>query len=99
MDILIGKRQQGKTTRLIELSAAGKGTIVAPTEQSAEYIKEQAKAMKLNIPEPISWNRLTEIGGGGYGGAAPTFSMNLVGFSVGSTLKPQLSATRVASSI
>ena len=68
MDILIGKRQQGKTTRLIELSAAGKGTIVAPTEQSAKYIKEQAKAMKLNIPEPISWNRLTEIGGGGYGG-------------------------------
>lgn len=41
---------------------------MAPTEQSAEYIKEQAKAMKLNIPEPISWNRLTEIGGGGYGG-------------------------------
>lgn len=98
MDILIGKRQQGKTTRLIELSAAGKGTIVAPTEQSAEYIKEQAKAMKLNIPEPISWNRLTEIGGGGYGGG-PTFSMNLVGFSVGSTLKPQLSSPRVASSI
>lgn len=68
MDILIGKRQQGKTTHLIELSAAGKGTIVAPTEQSVKYIKTQAKAMKLDIPEPISWGRLTKIGGGGYRG-------------------------------
>lgn len=68
MNILIGKRQQGKTTHLIELSAAGKGTIVAPTEQSARYIKRQAKEMKLDIPEPITWNRLTQIGGGGYGG-------------------------------
>lgn len=68
MNILVGKRQQGKTTHLIKMSAAGHGTIVAPTERSAEYIKTQAKAMKLDIPEPISWNRLTKIGGGGYGG-------------------------------
>lgn len=68
MNILIGKRQEGKTTHLIKMSAAGKGTIVAPTEPSAKYIKNQAKAMKLDIPEPISWSRLTKIGGGGYGG-------------------------------
>lgn len=68
MNILVGKRQQGKTTHLIKMSAAGKGTIVAPTEQSAKYIKNQAKAMKLDIPEPISWGHLTKIGGGGYGG-------------------------------
>ncbi len=55
MDILIGKRQQGKTTHLIKLSAAGQGTIVTPTEQSAEYIKKQAKEMKLDIPEPIGF--------------------------------------------
>ena len=55
MDILIGKRQEGKTTHLIQMSAAGHGTIVAPTEQSAEYIKDQAKSMKLDIPEPIGW--------------------------------------------
>lgn len=62
MDILIGKRQEGKTTHLIQMSAAGHGTIVAPTEQSAKYIKEQAKAMKLDIPEPISWHKLTHPG-------------------------------------
>ncbi|MDE7245235.1 MAG: hypothetical protein K2O18_14860 [Oscillospiraceae bacterium] len=68
MDILIGKRQEGKTTHLIQMSAAGHGTIVAPTEQSVNYIKEQAKVMKLDIPEPISWRQLNRIGGGGYGG-------------------------------
>lgn len=68
MDILIGGRQQGKTTHLIKMSAARKGTIVVPTEQSVKYIKDLAKEMKLDIPEPISWNRLTKIGGGGYGG-------------------------------
>ncbi len=68
MNILIGKRQEGKTTHLIQMSAAGHGTIVAPTEQSAKYIKNQAMSMKLDIPEPISWNRLTKIGGAGYGG-------------------------------
>lgn len=68
MNILVGKRQEGKTTHLIKMSAAGKGTIVAPTEPSAKYIKNQAKAMKVDIPEPISWSRLTKIGGGGYGG-------------------------------
>jgi len=55
MNILVGGRQQGKTTRLIQMSAAGKGTIVTPTEQSAKCIKDQAKAMKLDIPEPIGW--------------------------------------------
>lgn len=55
MDILIGKRQAGKTTHLIQMSAAGKGTIVAPTERSSKYIKEQAKEMKLDIPEPINF--------------------------------------------
>lgn len=58
MNILIGKRQHGKTSHLIQMSAAGEGTIVAPTEQSAQYIKNQAKAMGLDIPEPIRWNDL-----------------------------------------
>lgn len=55
MDILVGKHQQGKTTHLIKMSAAGQGTIVAPTEQSAKYIKALAKEMKLDIPEPIGF--------------------------------------------
>lgn len=57
MDILVGKRQQGKTTHLIKLSAAGEGIIVAPTEYSAKYIKSQAKVMELDIPDPICWDK------------------------------------------
>jgi len=55
MNILVGERQQGKTTHLIKMSAAGKGIIVTPTERSVKYIKDQAKAMELDIPEPIGW--------------------------------------------
>lgn len=61
MDILIGKRQSGKTTHLIQMSAAGKGTIIAPTEQSAKYIKALAKEMKLDIPEPISFGMFVRM--------------------------------------
>ena len=49
MDILIGKRQQGKTTHLIKMSAAGEGIIVAPTEHGAAYIKTLAKEMGLDL--------------------------------------------------
>ena len=62
MDILIGKRQQGKTTHLIKMSAAGEGIIVAPTEHGAAYIKTLAKEMGLDIPEPVNWNRFTQNG-------------------------------------
>lgn len=64
MDILVGKRQQGKTTHLIKMSADGEGTIVSPTEQGVEYINTLAKEMRLDIPEPISWNSLVRFGRG-----------------------------------
>lgn len=64
MDILIGKRQAGKTTHLIQMSAARKGTIIAPTEQSAKYIKALAKEMKLDIPEPISFGMFVRMNPG-----------------------------------
>ncbi len=51
-----------KATHLIKMSAAGHGTIVAPTEQSAKYIKNQAMAMKLDIPEPIGCGTLVRSG-------------------------------------
>ena len=57
MNILVGKRQQGKTTHLIKMSADSKGIIVTATEQSAKYVKDQAKAMGLDIPDPVSWNQ------------------------------------------
>lgn len=56
LSILTAKRQQGKTTHLIKMSAARKGTIIAPTMQNAEYIKMMAKEMKLDIPDPICWS-------------------------------------------
>lgn len=40
------------------MSAAGEGTIVAPTKHAAIYIKDEAAIMGLAIPEPISWNQL-----------------------------------------
>lgn len=58
MDILVGKRQQGKTTHLIRMSAVDGKTIVTFTEREADHIMKQAKEMGLNIPEPIHWNRL-----------------------------------------
>ena len=64
MDILVGKRQQGKTTHLIKMSAAGQGTIVAPTERSAKYIKDLAREMKLDIPEPIGFGTLVRTSPG-----------------------------------
>lgn len=57
MHLIVGERQQGHTTRLIKMSADGKGTIVTATEQSAKYVKNHAKEMGLDIPEPISWNQ------------------------------------------
>ena len=64
MNILIGKRQAGKTTHLIQVSAAGKGTIIAPTEQSAKHIKALAKEMKLDIPEPIGFGMFVRMNPG-----------------------------------
>lgn len=55
MHLIVGERQQGHTTRLIKMSADGKGTIVTATKRSAEYVKNQAKEMGLDIPKPINW--------------------------------------------
>lgn len=52
--IYSGKRQSGKTTKLIKESAATGAVIVAPTKFNAEYIKTIALKMQLYIPEPIS---------------------------------------------
>lgn len=56
MNILVGERGQGKTTHLIQMSAAGKGAIVTFSKQTAKDIKFQAKELNLKIPDPIAWN-------------------------------------------
>lgn len=64
MEILVGERGQGKTTRLIEMSAAGEGIIVTFSEQAAKYLKAQAKEMDLKIPDPIGWDEFIRSGRG-----------------------------------
>ena len=79
MNILVGEHQQGKTTHLIKMSAAGKGIIVTPTERSVKYIKDQAKAMELDIPEPISWGRLVLPGYGYHRGHIGPYLLDELG--------------------
>ena len=52
-------RASGKTTLLIKESAKTGKPIIEPNTASARYVEEQARAMGLKIPEPISatsWN-------------------------------------------
>lgn len=65
MNILVGKRGQGKTSHLIRMSAAGEGRIVAFSEQNARYIKSMAKDMGVDIPDPIGWDAFIRSGGRG----------------------------------
>lgn len=51
-------RGAGKTTILLARSAATKAPIVCKSEQSAEYLKERAALLGLNIPEPITLDNL-----------------------------------------
>ena len=52
--IYIGPRGCGKTTSLITKSAKTGATIIAPSRYMADCIREQAKEMRYDIPEPLS---------------------------------------------
>ena len=54
MNVVIGERCSGKTTRLIERSAKEGIYILAPTKNMARCIVDQAKGMGLEIPYPIT---------------------------------------------
>jgi len=56
MQINIGKRNSGKTTHLIRKSAATSDVIVCRCSRTARLIKDRAKAMGYNIPNPISYD-------------------------------------------
>lgn len=58
MNIIIAGRGTGKTTLLIRDAAIHNRTIITWNKQRCDAIKRQAKAMKLDIPEPISMQRL-----------------------------------------
>ena len=59
IELLQMPRASGKTTLLIKESAKTGKPIIEPNTASARYVEEQARAMGLKIPEPISatsWN-------------------------------------------
>ena len=63
MDLIRKERGTGKTAELTHLSAKHGIPIIAPTMMIAEYIKNQAKEMGLDIPEPTSINKVVNQGG------------------------------------
>lgn len=58
MRITTGPRASGKTTRLIMESAKTGATIVEPTHMMADYVKDMAKSMGMEIPEPVAITQL-----------------------------------------
>ena len=54
MTVYIARRQAGKTTYLIRVSAKTGAVIVAPTYQMVKYIDQMARELGLQIPPPIS---------------------------------------------
>ena len=54
MNVVIGKRCSGKTTRLIERSAKEGIYILVATKNMARCIADQAKKMGLEIPFPVT---------------------------------------------
>jgi hypothetical protein len=57
MEIIIGTRRTGRTTRLIELAAKDALHIVCRNLPDAKRIAEQAREMDLDIPYPITYER------------------------------------------
>ena len=58
-EIILGKRNSGKTTELIKRSAKDGIYILTNTSAQARLIFDQAKRMGYDIPFPVSWNDFT----------------------------------------
>ncbi|KKN31168.1 hypothetical protein LCGC14_0826770 [marine sediment metagenome] len=56
MDVIVNKRQTGKTTHLIKRSAETWSYIVCHSQEEAGRIYRVAKEMSLNIPFPITFH-------------------------------------------
>jgi hypothetical protein len=57
-DVIVGPRQNGKTTELIRLSAARDEYIIVPTLDMAQVVARQARDMGLRIPYPVAFCQL-----------------------------------------
>ena len=58
-DVIVGPRQNGKTTELIRLSAARDEYIIVPTLDMAQIVAKQARDMGLRIPYPVVFCELS----------------------------------------
>ena len=58
MKLIIKNRGQGKTTQLIYTSEITRYPIVTTSRTSVELIKNLAKELACNIPEPITYTDL-----------------------------------------
>ncbi len=58
MKTIIGGRQSGKTTKLIEMAAETGATIVTANSRMADYIKVMACEMGKDIKDPICINKI-----------------------------------------
>ena len=57
-DVIVGPRQNGKTTELIKLSAERNEYIIVPTLDMAQMVAKQARDMGLRIPYPVAFCQL-----------------------------------------
>lgn len=56
MQIILRKKQMGKTAELIRMSAETLAYIVVPTKNDASKVSQMAKEMGLDIPFPLSFD-------------------------------------------
>lgn len=57
MKVYVRPRQGGKTQELIKLAAEERLVIVCVTLEMVSVVKDRAKKMGLDIPEPLSWQQ------------------------------------------
>ena len=63
MKLIIGGRQSGKTTRLIEESSNTGKVIITMNEEHAKHIMRKANDMGVKIPQPVSVSKLQDLRG------------------------------------
>ncbi|MFD6400791.1 hypothetical protein [Nocardia sp. NPDC060249] len=60
IEFVSGGRQFGKTVAMIRLAAEHGGYIVVPNHRQARHVADQAEAMGLSIPFPMTWTEFAQ---------------------------------------
>ncbi len=58
MDVIVGGRRSGKTTRLIRLAESNRAVIICPSEGHCNKVRDEADRLGLKIPVPRTFNEL-----------------------------------------